>query len=38
MQMIMSDSKEAQKFPVMKLIKRSQGEVTVLCDKAAAPV
>ena len=38
MQMIMSDSKEAQKFPVMKLIKRAQGEVTVLCDKAAAPV
>jgi 6-phosphogluconolactonase len=38
MQMIMSDSKEDQKFPVIKLMKKAQGHVTVLCDNAAAPV
>ena len=36
MQMIMSESKAAEKFPVMRLIKKAQGKVTILCDKASA--
>ena len=37
MQLIISNSRTAQKFPVMRLINRAQGGVTILCDKAAAP-